>query len=121
MKFNLKKPCKDCPFRNDKEHQKGWLGGERAEEIYDGLVSGNVFPCHKTHDYTEDDGNGQFHHQKDHQFCAGALIMLEKTGEAMQSQAIRMAERFGFYNHKNLDMESAVFSSREDFIEWHEG
>ena len=39
----------------------------------------------------------------------------------MQSQAIRMAERFGFYNHKNLDMESAVFSSREDFIEWHEG
>lgn len=120
MKFNLKKPCKDCPFRNDKEHQKGWLGGDRAAEIYDALVSGDVFPCHKTHDYSENDG-GEFAHQTDHQFCAGALIMLEKTGDAMRSQAIRIAVRLRLYTPSEMDMNSPVFSSSTDFIDWHEG
>lgn len=38
MMFKLKAPCKNCPFRKDKPHQKGWLGSERAREIYEDLA-----------------------------------------------------------------------------------
>jgi len=38
---NVKKPCKDCPFRKDS--LKGWLGKERMQDI---LMS-DSFVCHK--------------------------------------------------------------------------
>lgn len=38
---NMKKPCKDCPFRKDT--LKGWLGEGRMREI----LSGDSFVCHK--------------------------------------------------------------------------
>lgn len=120
MKFNLKKPCKDCPFRNDKPHQKGWLGKERASRIYNGLIGGDCFPCHKTHNYTDDElGDGQFVHQEGHQFCAGALIMLENEKTTHQSQALRMAVRLGLYNPNDLDKDSPIFKDGEEFIDWH--
>lgn len=119
MKFNLKKPCKDCPFRNDKLHQKGWLGKERAEEIYQNLLDGGNFPCHKTHDYSCDDGSGNFQHQEGHQFCAGALIMLENENTTFHSQALRMAVRFKLYNPDDLDKNAPVFKSGQEFVDYH--
>lgn len=118
MKFNLKRPCKDCPFRNDKPHQEGWLGAERAEGIYQSLLDGGNFPCHKTHDYA-DDNSGEFTHQKGHQFCAGALIMLENEGSTFQSQALRMAVRLRLYNPNDLDKNSPVFANGDEFIDYH--
>lgn len=118
MKFELKRPCKDCPFRNDKPHHKGWLGKERATAIYQNLLDGGNFPCHKTHDYLKDDGNG-FTHQEGHQFCAGALIMLENEKTACQSQALRMAVGLRLYNPSNLDKNSPIFKSGDEFIDWH--
>jgi len=41
---NVKKPCKDCPFRKD--IQQGWLGESRMAEI----LQSNTFTCHKTED-----------------------------------------------------------------------
>lgn len=38
---NIKKPCKDCPFRKDS--LKGWLGKERMTEI----LNTDSFVCHK--------------------------------------------------------------------------
>ena len=64
MQFTLKAPCGNCPFRNDRPDNKGWLGKERAEEINETL-NDFTFTCHKTID-------------KQEQFCAGALIMLKK-------------------------------------------
>lgn len=118
MKFNLKKPCKDCPFRNDKPHQKGWLGEKRANDIYQNLLDGGNFPCHKTHDYADDSGS-EFRHQDNHQFCAGALIMLEKENNTLQSHALRMAIRFDLYNPNDLDKSSPVFENGVSFIKWH--
>lgn len=118
MKFDLKKPCKDCPFRNDKPHQKGWLGEQRADEIYQSLLDGGNFPCHKTHDYTDDDDR-EFKHQDSHQFCAGALIMLNKEHNTLQSQALRMAIRLGLYNPNDLDVSSPVFENGVQFIKYH--
>lgn len=118
MKFELKRPCKDCPFRNDKPHQKGWLGKERATAIYEGLLDGGCFPCHKTHDYADDD-TGKFQHQEGHQFCAGALIMLENENMTFQSQALRMAVRLRLYRPDNLDKNSPVFKNGDEFVDYH--
>ena len=38
---------------------------------------------------------------------------------AIQNNAIRMAERFGMYNHKELKMDSPVFKTGLEFIKWH--
>ncbi|MDO4897599.1 MAG: DUF6283 family protein [Moraxella sp.] len=118
MKFELKRPCKDCPFRNDKPHQQGWLGEKRAMEIYENLLDGGCFPCHKTHDYLKDDGNG-FTHQEGHQFCAGALIMLENENKTAHNQALRVAMRLRLYDPDGLDMSSPVFNNGDEFIDWH--
>lgn len=125
--FKLKAPCKDCPFRYDKENQQGWLGGARAKSIHDTLLDGKIFSCHKTvvssDDYEDEHEDENYESprmiQPGENFCAGALILLEKSGDAMKSQAIRMAERLRLYDRSKLNMDSPVFDSRESFIKWH--
>lgn len=109
MNFDLKKPCADCPFKNDKPYQKGWLGRERAIEIAETLVEKDqTFQCHKTLDLGP----------KKHQHCAGATIMLEHMGKP--NQMMRIMERIGSYDPTKVDMENeAIFKDAEDFIEWH--
>lgn len=106
MDFKLKAPCGNCPFRTDKPNQQGWLGKERAKEIYEAIRNDKTFTCHKTID-------------NDEQFCAGALILLEHEGVAIQNNAIRMAERFRMYNHTEMKMDSPVFKTGLEFIKWH--
>ena len=132
--FDLVSPCKDCPFRNDKSHQKGWLGSSRAQGIYDSLKAGEVFPCHKTttedqtclddEEFDENDNpiepscKGRLH--EGNQFCAGALVLLEKTKDADRSRAVKMGERLGLYNRSKLRIEgSPVFDTEEQFVDWH--
>jgi len=106
MKFELTKPCANCPFRKDKPFH---LCPARAEEIVDSLTrKGQTFPCHKT---TEATGKTE----KDHQHCAGALIMLEKT--ETRNQMVLIAERLGMYSRKKLDMESPVYETPQEFIQ----
>lgn len=126
--FDLVAPCKDCPFRNDKAHQKGWLGSARAQGIYDSLKSGDVFPCHKTttndqrdlsgdedDDYVEDNRL-----QPGNQFCAGALILLEKTGDSRGSRACVTGEMLGLYKKDKLRIDtSPVFETEQEFVDWH--
>ena len=109
MKFDLKRPCGNCPFRNDRPDQEGWLGEERAQEIVDSLVQG-TFVCHKTSDALVDT-------KKEEQHCAGALIMLEK--EDIPSQAMRIAERMGIYNPGALDVTAPVFGDVDEFVGSH--
>ena len=113
MNFDLKKPCEDCPFRNDKEHQRGWLGEDRASEIERSL-SRHTFPCHKT---TKHDDDGNYQQRPKEQHCAGALIMLEHMEQP--SQMMRIAERLGMYDRAKLEMDSPVFEDDSAFVEWH--
>lgn len=108
MKFELRKPCANCPFRTDIEF---YLGESRAKEIADGITKkGQTFTCHKTLDY---DGEGNTVVGSKSQHCAGALIMLEKTERP--NQMMRIAERLGLYDHTKLDMNSPVFENAESF------
>lgn len=119
MKFDLKKPCKDCPFRNDKPQNKGWLGEERAKEIYQTLMNDGLFPCHKTHDYSRSNDDGKFEHQDSHQFCAGALIMLENENTTFNSFPLRMAVSLEMLDRDRLDKNSPCFKNGQEFIDFH--
>lgn len=99
MRYDLRKPCSNCPFLRKSGVR---LRPERAEEIaaYATDSQGAMFPCHKT-TVTSDDDDVRRVTTRDSQQCAGSLIFAEKQGCA--NQAARMAERIGFYDRRKLD------------------
>lgn len=108
MKYELKSPCLNCPFRNDIQFQ---LDDGRVREIEESLNRAS-FPCHKTVNYTSD---GETEIGPDAQHCAGALILLEKL--ECPSQMMRIAERLGMYDRKKLNMDAPVFDSFDEMNE----
>jgi hypothetical protein len=109
MKYTLKRPCAECPFRK--------AGGVkvtrgRAVEIANSLDRAE-FPCHKTVDHSV---NTEGDVGPDSEHCAGALLMLEAEGAP--SQMMRICERLGIYDRNALDQASSaeVFASRQEFI-----
>lgn len=112
MKFNLVRPCPECPFRTD--CLSGWLGEDRAVEIVNALSADHTFSCHKTLGETDE---GETVTVTDSEHCAGAMVMLERVERP--NQMMRIAERLGMYDHTRLDMESPVFDDFEDFISHH--
>lgn len=116
--FNLRAPCKSCPFRTDRESQRGWLGHERAQQIADSLYDDGFFTCHKTLTHNNDeDCETKQSLQDGNIFCAGALIMMEKEGTANNNRNIRIAKMLEIY--PDLKMDSPVFASCEEFVAWH--
>jgi len=87
---NVKKPCKDCPFRKDT--LKGWLGERRMKEI----LNQESFVCHKNHKLQ----------------CAGhMLIRGEKNG------FVQLANRL---EHKLiLSGRELVFDTEQECIDHH--
>ena len=112
--FNLRRPCKHCPFRTD---VPGFLSFERALEIIDMLVrQDGTFACHETTVESEhDDGEMVVTEKSEH--CAGATIMLEHMERP--NQMMRIAERLGWYDRRKLDMNAPVFKHGRDFIRHH--
>lgn len=110
MRYDLVRPCANCPFRTDGH---GYLRAERAREIARSLHGGAEFPCHVT---TEDTDEGGRVAVPTSHFCAGALIALEREGQP--NQMMRIAERLGIYDASKLDMTSPVGTTK-DFIARH--
>jgi len=112
MKFELTGPCSDCPFRTDRPF---FLTASRAVEIGNSLVEGAPFACHKTTDFKDDDSATV---KADSQHCAGALIVLERSGVYGQCQQI--AESLGLYDKNKLEMDAPVFNKMAEFIKSNE-
>jgi hypothetical protein len=109
VKFDLKKPCANCPFRSD---IKFWLRLDRVEEILDSITQQQqTFACHKT---TQHDDDGEHVPRSKEQHCAGALIMLERMNKP--NQMMRISERLGMYDRHGLDMTAPVFGSAEEML-----
>lgn len=122
--YSLKKPCANCPFRNDLESNKGWLGKASAEGIINRLIYHREgFPCHKTVDYDsiEDSEDGMQTRNTDKEIqCAGAISLLKYINEP--TQAMQIAERLGFSKRLGLDtveISDNVVKSPEEFINMH--
>ena len=95
MRYDMTRPCSNCPFRSDKRFP---LARGRVVEI----INGGSFPCHKT--TTAGGADGQ-----DEVACAGLLILLEK--ENVPNQMMRIAERVGMYDRRKLEMDAPVYDS----------
>ena len=107
MKYDLAKPCDECPFRSDK---KFYLDSRKVTEIVDGLLYYNTgFSCHKT--TTCKDRTAQ---HRNAQNCAGALIFLEKNNAS--TNTTRISERIGLYDRSKLDMDSPVYETKQEMI-----
>ena len=114
--YTLTSPCAKCPFRDDIEP---YLYADRVEGIIDSLRGGSGFTCHKTTVEGEEDESG-FTENVDGpnaRHCAGALILMEKEGEA--NQMMRIAERIGMYDASKLNMDAPVYDDFDSMIDCH--
>lgn len=117
MKFDLKTPCKNCPFRNDATRIT-FSCEERAEEIAETAYR-NGFPCHLSAALIEDeDGeNGGFVEGENTQHCAGAIIMFLKDGNDCGWPGIDNDQELAETLESQMDMKAPVFESEQAFIE----
>ena len=91
---NVKKPCKDCPFRKDS--LEGWLGRDRMTEILDD----DTFVCHKTLEGIRLQ-------------CAGHMLI-----NGNDNGFVRLAGRLGI--DLELSGRELVFDTRQACIDHHE-
>jgi hypothetical protein len=101
--FSLRKPCPNCPFRNDDDAI--YLEPGRREEIIERLLAGEdgSFPCHKTV-YRKDGRN----HDEEGQYkpvdicqCPGAAALSRKFGR--DTVIVQIATRLGFIGPGHYD------------------
>jgi hypothetical protein len=109
MKFDLRAPCGNCPFRTDITF---YLDTARVEGICKAITTGDkTFSCHKT---TKHDDEGRSIAHKGEQHCGGALVMLERLNRP--NQMMRIAERLRYYDRSKLRMDAPVFESTAAMI-----
>lgn len=96
MKYTMTSPCDQCPFLNNQQMRRGFsLSRLKA------FASGE-FPCHQT----ANGDSGEYLATEKSVHCAGALIFNEKRNTP--HQMMRICERTGFYDMRNLDMKAPI-------------
>jgi hypothetical protein len=120
MRFDLKTPCKNCPFRSD-ETAIRFACRERAEEIEESAYR-NGFPCHLSADSIEDedtrDGeSGGFVPGENTQHCVGYIILQIKASCGGSSwPGIDNDEALLDRLEAQVDLDAPVFDSVEDYL-----
>lgn len=108
MRFDLKKPCPECPFRRTDGAVR--LSRGRAHQVAQNMVEwhGGSFPCHKTN--RETGGKGPV------QYCAGALIFCAKNNDAGRgsNQSVAVAHTLGLFNPDEMEAQDEVFDTVEE-------
>lgn len=111
MKYDLKKPCNECPFR--KKSLPGWLGPWKPREILQSIAV-NPFPCHRTIRHNE-----QRYEDDTLQSCAGMALFLNNnleksrdTSNAIHQWAVRNAD---------TSIKNSVFLNTLEFMDHHTG
>lgn len=118
MRFKLRRPCKNCPFRKD---VVPFLGGRRAEQMAQEVVmEERTFTCHETIDYDKWDEETNPEGWQDirkNNHCVGAIQLIESVGRP--HQMLQVAERLGLYDPKNIDRSTPCFKSVKEFTKHH--
>lgn len=117
MHFDLKRPCKSCPFRKD---VPGYLGKRRAREIIDAILrEDQTFTCHKTitGERVEDEHGNEIGYAPglQDQHCAGALLMEKRYG--WPNKMPRIAQLMGIFDPEALRDDKTVFETESAMIE----
>lgn len=94
--FRLKKPCANCPFRNDGNAIN--LSDARFKEIVESITQDDsiTFPCHKT--VYDSDGRET---KNQSAYCVGAMAYLYKTGQP--NVAMRLGFATGLITESELE------------------
>lgn len=117
MKFDLKTPCKHCPFMNTRDGIK-FSSRERAEEIEEQAYR-HGFPCHLSAVDTsdEDEENGGFMFGRNTQHCAGALLVFLKDGYNGNVPFEQLSERKQDRIRHRLNWDAPTYESVEAFLD----
>ena len=117
MRFDLKEPCKHCPFRND-ETRITFADRERAEEIEKHAYR-QGFPCHVSAECHEDPltGDEGFVFGAQTQHCAGYLLLQLHDGYDTPWPGIGNDEELLERLAEQLDWNAPVFKSVEEFLD----
>lgn len=116
MKFDLRTPCKNCPFRTDATAIR-FACRERAEEIEESAYR-NGFPCHLSADYTgDDDEDGGFVFGENSQHCVGAtlLYLMDGSGGNVPFEHLDEAKQEAIT--ARLDWEAPVYEGPGAFLD----
>lgn len=112
MRFALKKPCDTCPFRRD---VPGYLHPLRAQEIAEGmLVADEMFTCHKTLRFSDDEEGEETIPHAGEQACAGALLFC--LARRRLPQLARIAARLKMFDPALIQGEALVFQTTREFV-----
>jgi len=117
MLFDLKTPCKNCPFRTDSTAIR-FACRERAEEISEQAYR-RGFPCHLSADLIEENGNDEsgFVPGENTQHCVGFLIMMMNQGET-EWPGVDNDDEFVNQLWDQVDWATApVFDNEEDYLD----
>lgn len=116
--MDMTRPCPKCPFRSD---IPGYLRRSRVREIQHHLTRGDGrFTCHETTVPDDDSDSGEMYDGPNAKHCAGAMILLHKTGD--YNQMMRIAARLLTTqpadpdNPLGLDLDAPVYESFADMI-----
>lgn len=117
MKFDLKTPCLNCPFRTDATAIR-FSCRERAEEIEESAYR-NGFPCHLSAvDTSEDDPEeGRYVFGDNTQHCVGFIIMALKDGNESGWPGIRNNETLAEKLAGQVDFDAPVYDSAQACID----
>lgn len=116
MKFDLRKPCRNCPFRTDGQPIR-FASRERTEEIEEQAYR-HGFPCHLSAELIENDNDSDgYVAGPNTQHCAGAARMYLNGGDGRPWPGIDNDEELFSKLEKQLDWRLPVFESVEAFLD----
>lgn len=115
MKWDLKQPCKNCPFGNTPDRIT-FAARERAEEIEETAYR-NGFPCHLSATLDEDCEDAGFEFGPNTQHCAGALLMYLHEGSGGNVPFSNLPDREQERIEKRVNWAAPVFESVEEFLD----
>lgn len=101
MRFDLKKPCKDCPFLKGNSFEQS-LSKERVQLIVEDISSNKTFPCHK--------------HEKPLQNCVGSALFVKN--QQIANSSLQIAQRLGIYDETTLGLKKGteLYGSIEEML-----
>lgn len=118
MEYDLKKPCKNCPFRTDDTAIR-FANRERAEEIEESAYR-HGFPCHKSAVFQEESFEGAeddgYVAGENTQHCAGYMIMQIFSGETEWPAVNNDPDIVDAFANK-MDWNAPVFQNCDDFLD----
>lgn len=117
MRYDLKTPCKNCPFRNDATRIR-FRTRKRAAEIEEQAYR-HGFPCHLSAELVEDEddlgGPHGYMQTEASQHCIGYVIMRIKEGCGAWP-GIGNDEDLAESLSQRVDLSAPVFDNSDDFL-----